>query len=105
MAGPAGPSRKSSMFGITRPRPQIPSDRRERAIRRNRMERADAYDNLARARRDHRRGRYAGSEDDMLAFIISVESHLAAIEAQGRLIARGDELAIRRITGTLQRAA
>jgi hypothetical protein len=101
-AGPAGPSRKSTMFGIIRARPQLPASSRETAVRRNRMDRADAYDNAARLRRDHRRGRYAGTEDDMLALIRKAEALQAAIGAQGRLIARGDDLAIRRATEVLE---
>lgn len=95
------------MFGILRPRAPLPASSRETAVRRNRMDRADAYDNVARLRRDHRRGRYAGSEDDMLTLIRKAEALQAAVEAQGRLIARGDEMAIRRASETseLQRVA
>lgn len=85
------------MFGITRPRTLTPSTRREAAGRYLRIARAGAYDDLARARRDHRRGRPSGSDSDLSAAIRDAEARLTAIEAQARLVARGDAPAIRRV--------
>lgn len=106
-AGAAGSDRKSIMFGIPRPRTVSPSTRRETATRYLRIARAGAYDDLARARRDQRRGRIAGSEGELLAVIRGAETRLAALEAQARLVARGDDQAIRRVMeiADLQHAA
>jgi hypothetical protein len=81
------------MFGITRPRTVSPSTRRETATRYLRVARSGAYDDLARARRDQRRGRL--SDPDLLATIRDAEARLTVIEAQARLVARGDHQTIR----------
>lgn len=86
------------MFGITRPRPVTPSTRRETATRHLRVARSGAYDDLARARRDQRRGRL--SDPELLATIRAAEARLTVIEAQARLVARGDHQTIRLVLET-----
>lgn len=80
------------MFGIARPRSVSPSTRREAATRYLRIARSGAYDDLARARRDQRRGRL--DEGELLSAIRGAETRLAVLEAQARLVTRGDAQAI-----------
>lgn len=70
--------------------------RRTQAIRRIRRERAAAKSALDRARRDHKRGRYA-SGDEALDTVTRAVRYVAYLDSQARLIDRGDKEAILRV--------